>query len=85
MATKRLSDGSSIKNSFKLSRGATSVAKPEAPTIGTATKTGATTATLTFTAPIYGGSTTITNYTATSRRIIDGLIATIRGDSKQEY
>ena len=39
---------------------------PDAPTIGTATATGTTTATLTFTAPIYGGSTTITSYTATS-------------------
>jgi hypothetical protein len=31
MATKRLSDGSSLANSFKMSRGATSAAKPEAP------------------------------------------------------
>ncbi len=39
---------------------------PNAPTIGTATATGATTATVAFTAPSYGGSTTITSYTATS-------------------
>ena len=39
---------------------------PNAPTVGTATATGATTATVTFTAPSYGGSTTITTYTATS-------------------
>ena len=56
MATKRLSDGSSIKNSFKLSRGATSVAKPDAPTIGTATKTGSTTATVAYTAATLGAT-----------------------------
>jgi alpha-tubulin suppressor-like RCC1 family protein len=39
---------------------------PDAPTIGVATATGATTATVAFTAPSYGGSTTITTYTATS-------------------
>jgi hypothetical protein len=40
-------------------------AVPGAPTIGTATKTGKTTATVTFTAPANNGST-ITSYTATS-------------------
>ena len=39
---------------------------PNAPTVGTATATGATTATVAFTAPSYGGSTAITSYTATS-------------------
>ena len=39
---------------------------PNAPTIGTATATSATTATVTFTAPTYGGTSTITTYTATS-------------------
>ena len=39
---------------------------PGAPTIGTATATGATTATVTFTAPSNAGSSTITSYTATS-------------------
>ena len=39
---------------------------PNAPTIGTATATDTTTATVSFTAPVNGGSTTITSYTATS-------------------
>ena len=41
-------------------------AKPNAPTVGTATVTGTTTATLTFTAPAFNGGVTITSYTATS-------------------
>jgi hypothetical protein len=56
MAIKRFSDGSSIKNTFKLSRGATSVAKPTEPTIGTATATGPTTATVAYTASSLGGT-----------------------------
>jgi hypothetical protein len=56
MASKRLSDGSSIKNSFKLSRGATSAAKPDAPTIGAATKTGSSTATVAYTAAVLGAA-----------------------------
>ncbi len=39
---------------------------PDAPTIGTATKTGTTTATLTFNAPLEDGGQAITLYTATS-------------------
>jgi hypothetical protein len=39
---------------------------PDAPTIGTATTTGATTATVSFTAPTLNGNSTITSYTATS-------------------
>lgn len=64
MATKRLSDGSSVKDSFKLSRGAASVAKPEAPTIGAATQTGSTTATVAYTAATLGALAT--TFTATS-------------------
>ena len=41
-------------------------AKPDAPTVGTATATGTTTATLTFSAPAFDGGVTITSYTATS-------------------
>jgi len=41
-------------------------AKPDAPTVGTATVTGTTTATLTFSAPAFDGGVTITSYTATS-------------------
>jgi len=43
-----------------------SFAVPGAPTIGTATATGATTATVAFTAPASNGGTAITSYTATS-------------------
>ena len=41
-------------------------AKPDAPTVGTATATGTTTATLTFSAPAFDGGVPITSYTATS-------------------
>jgi hypothetical protein len=41
-------------------------AAPGAPTIGTATATGSTTATVSFTAPASNGGSTITSYTATS-------------------
>ena len=40
--------------------------KPDAPGIGVATATAATTATIAFTAPTYTGTSTITTYTATS-------------------
>jgi hypothetical protein len=43
-----------------------SFAVPGAPTIGTATATGVTTATVAFTAPASNGGTAITSYTATS-------------------
>ena len=43
-----------------------SFAVPGAPTIGTATQTGATTATVVYTAPASDGGTAITSYTATS-------------------
>ena len=64
MATKRLSDGSSLANTFKMGRGATSAAIPEAPTIGTATAVTPSTATVAYTAATLGalGST----FTATS-------------------
>ena len=44
----------------------TPVTVPGAPTIGVATATGATTATVAFTAPVSDGGSTITTYTATS-------------------
>lgn len=44
----------------------TSTSAPGAPTIGTATATGATTATVSFTQPANNGGSTITSYTATS-------------------
>ena len=49
MATKRLSDKTSLVNSFKMGMGAASAAVPTAPIIGTATKTGGTTATVAYT------------------------------------
>lgn len=49
---------------FANQRAFTSV--PDAPTIGTATATGSTTATVAFTAPANNGGSTITLYTATS-------------------
>jgi len=64
MAVKKFSTDSSIQNSFKLSRGATSVAKPDAPTIGTATAVTSTTATVAYTAATLGA--TGTTFTATS-------------------
>lgn len=50
------------RNSF-LAGGGT---KPNAPTIGTATATGTTTATVSYTAPAFDGGSPITSYTATS-------------------
>jgi hypothetical protein len=53
--------GNYVDRTFTLAQ-----AKPDAPTIGTATQTGATTATVPFTAPAYTGTSAITTYTATS-------------------
>jgi hypothetical protein len=50
------------RNSFVVGSGA----KPNAPTIGTATATGTTTATVSYTAPAFDGGSPITSYTATS-------------------
>lgn len=46
--------------------GVTATSVPGAPTIGTATQTGPTTATVVYTAPASDGGTAITSYTATS-------------------
>lgn len=51
------------------------VSRPDAPTVGTATATGQTTATVDFTAPKYNGGATITSYTAVSSP--DGITGTI--------
>lgn len=66
MAVKKFSTDSSIKNSFKLSRGATSVAKPEAPTIGAvaAGATPSTQVTVAYTAATLGAAAS--TFTATS-------------------
>lgn len=50
------------RNSFLAGSGT----KPNVPTIGTATATGSTTATVAYTAPTYDGGSPITSYTATS-------------------
>lgn len=46
--------------------GVSAASKPGAPTIGTATTTGSTTATVAYTAPASNGGSVITSYTATS-------------------
>jgi hypothetical protein len=46
--------------------GVSAASKPGAPTIGTATATGSTTATVSYTAPANNGGSVITSYTATS-------------------
>jgi hypothetical protein len=52
---------------------------PASPTIGTATATGSTTATVSFTAPVSNGGATITGYTATSSP--GGFTGTLAGAS----
>jgi hypothetical protein len=52
---------------------------PSSPTIGTATATGSTTATVSFTAPVSNGGATVTSYTATSSP--GGFIGTLAGSS----
>ena len=70
MTAKKLSTSSSIKNSFKISNGQTSVAIPNAPTIGSATNVGTAqsynsgSATVTYTAATLGAAAT--SFTATS-------------------
>ena len=54
MASKKLSSDTSLANSYKLSRGVASVARPSAPTIGTATDTGSGAMSVTFTASTLG-------------------------------
>jgi hypothetical protein len=55
--------------------GVSAVSKPDAPTIGTATTTGTTTATVSFTEPANNGGSVITSYTATSSP--GGITATL--------
>ena len=54
MASKKLSTDTSLANSYKLSRGVASVARPSAPTIGTATDGGSGNMSVTFTASTLG-------------------------------
>jgi hypothetical protein len=64
MASRKLSSDTSLANSFKLSRGVASVARPSAPTIGTATDSGSGSISVTFTANTLGP--TASSYTLTS-------------------
>lgn len=64
MAVKRAVTSTSIANSFKMSVGQSSAAIPNTPTIGTATKTGTSSATVTYTSASLGA--TATSFTATS-------------------
>lgn len=64
MASKKLSSDTSLANSYKLSRGVASVARPSAPTIGTATDTSFGLMSVTFTASTLGP--TASSYTLTS-------------------
>jgi uncharacterized delta-60 repeat protein len=67
---------SDSNNGFLVSKNKTAII-PGSPTIGVATSTGSTTATVTFTAPASDGGDTITGYTATSS--IGGFTGTLAG------
>ena len=66
MASKKLSSDTSLANSYKLSRGVASVARPSAPTIGTGTDTGSGAMSVTFTASTLGPSATSFTLTSSS-------------------
>ena len=70
MASKKLSSDTSLANSYKLSRGVASVARPSAPTIGTATDSGSGLMSVTFTASTLGP--TASSYTLTSSSGVTG-------------
>ena len=55
-----------LTNTGLVGKNRTCAYAPDAPTIGTATSTGTTTATVSFTAPVSDGGSTILSYTATS-------------------
>jgi len=74
VATNFVGDGAQSAASNSVTTDATDVYVPGAPTVGTATKTGSSTATLAFTAPASNGGTTITGYLGTSTP--GGVIAT---------
>ena len=70
MASKKLSTDTSLANSYKLSRGVASVARPSAPTIGTATDGGSGLMSITFTASTLGP--TASSFTLTSSSGVTG-------------
>lgn len=65
-ATNFVGDGANSASSNSITTDATDVFAPGAPTIGTATKTGSTTATAAFTAPVSNGGVAISGYIGTS-------------------
>lgn len=65
-ATNFVGTGLSSLDSNEITTDATDTFVPDAPTIGTATKTGSTTATAAFTAPAYDGNSPIIGYIGTS-------------------
>lgn len=65
-ATNFVGTGASSLDSNEITTDATDTFVPDAPTIGTATKTGSTTATAAFTPPVYDGDSPITGYIGTS-------------------
>ena len=65
-ATNFVGDGANSASSNSITTDATDVFVPGAPTIGTATKTGSTTATAAFTAPVSNGGVAISGYIGTS-------------------
>jgi len=66
MASKKLSTDTSLANSYKLSRGVASVARPSAPTIGTATDGGTGNMSVTFTASTLGPTASSFSLTSSS-------------------
>ena len=66
MASKKLSSDTSLANSYKLSRGVASVARPSAPTIGTATDGGTGNMSVTFTASTLGPTASSFSLTSSS-------------------
>ena len=66
VATNFVGDSAQSASSSSITTDATDVFVPGAPTIGTATKTGSSTATLGFTAPASNGGAAITGYIGTS-------------------
>ena len=66
VATNYVGDGTQSASSNSITTDATDVYVPGAPTIGTGTKTGSTTATVAFTAPVSNGGAAIIGYIGTA-------------------
>jgi hypothetical protein len=77
MASKKLSSDTSLANSYKLSRGVASVARPSAPTIGTATNTSFGLMSVTFTPSTLGPTASSYTLTSSSGRSASGASSPI--------